>query len=338
MVDTLEIGDQAIPVVDLSYTDPGTGIDYTLPTKDTPGIVTNRYQVSVDVETDEPIYDYQVTFTPAVTTTEILPADPDDPESEDQILTFTESRLVFEASELGLDTGDDEPIIDVDAIQQTVNQAKQISSTALNTAIAVNSQVQNDESTPETYGRAEIDHVVDKMARNNADIQTRDITGLTDDELKEKAQENNITAELLSSDQQQLLEYIDNVFAQRDVLKSVRADMVDAQEQSQEQVQRGLEDDQANADAFQEQYLETAESQDSFLNPEGFTFPETERDDDLYPKLSEIATLMNSALLNSEDTVVPIVIEPEEDTSTSDPLPDFEPIIPPGVDEEDLPE
>ena len=338
MVDTLEIGAQAVPVVDSTFTDPLTGLEYTLPSKDTPGIVTDRFQVSVDVETDQPIYDYQVTFDPALTTVEILPADPNDPNSQDQEITFTESRLVFEAVDLGLDVGEEEPIIDVDAIQQTVSEAKQISSSSLATATSINSQVQNDESSPETYGRAEISSVTDKMARNDADIQTRDITGLNDDELKEFAQENNTTAELLGSDQQILLEYVDNVFAQRELLKSIRFDMIDSQEQSQEQVQRGLEDDQANADAFQEQYLETTEAQDSFVNPEGFEFPEEERDEDLYPKLSEISTLMQSALLNPEETQVPVVIEPEDNTTPQEPLPEFEPIVPPGVEEDELPE
>lgn len=330
-VETLEIGDEAIPVVDVSFTDPITGLDYTLPSKDAVGIVSNRFQVSVDVETDEPIYDYQVTFDPALTTVEILPADPDDPESEDTEVTFTEARLVFEAAELGLDTGDEDPIIDVQAIQQTVNEAKSISRTSLSTAVSINTQVQNDDSSPETYGRAEIDHVVEKMGRNDADIQTRDVTGLNDDELKEKAQENNITAELLGSDQQLMLEYIDNVFAQRDLLKAIREDMIDSQEQSQEQVKLGLEDDQANADAFQEQYLETAEAQNAFENPEAFTFPEEERDEELYPKLSEIATTMNSALLNPEESVTPITIAPDNNGSNLEPLPDFQPIIPPGT-------
>lgn len=337
-VETLEIGDEAIPVVDVSFSDPNTGLDYTLPSKDAVGTVTGRFQVSVDVETDVPIYDYQVTFDPPLSTVEILPADPEDPDSEDQEITFSESRLVFEAADLGLETGQEDVTIDVTSIQQTVSQSKQISQSSLNTAVSINNQVQSDESSPETYGKAEIENVVNKMSRNDSDIQTRDVLGLSDEELKASAQENLISAELLSSDQQIMLEYVDNVFAQRDLLKAIREDMIDSQQQSQEQVLRGLEDDQANADAFQEQYLETTESQDAFEDPESFTFPEEVRDEDLYPKLSEIATLMNSALLNPEETVVPVVIEPDDDSSSSTPLPDFEPIVPPGVDPEDVPE
>jgi hypothetical protein len=333
---TLEVGDTATPVVDVIYNDPLTEVDYTLPSKGAAGTVQSRTQVGLDLETDTPIYDYSVLFSPALETTETIPADPEDPESEEYEKTFTVSVLTLDIYELGLAV-DDEQIVDADAIQQEINTAKQISQSSLNTAQGINQQIQSDTSDIETYGRAEIENVVAKMEGHDEDLQTRDVIGMEEEELVRSAQENKVSADLISSDQQIMLEYVDNTFALRDVLKTTKTEMYESQQQSQTQTVRGLEEDQQNADAFHSQYLATSEAQNAFTNPEDFNYPTEERDEALYPDLSEIATLMQSSLLNPESTPNTVSITPDD--STSEPVnetTEFEPIVPPGVNEEDL--
>lgn len=330
---TLEVGEQAIPVVDVSYTDPTTQVLVTLPTKDAIGVVLSRFQVSVDIETDLPIYSYQIQFTPAVTALYVVPADPEDPESVDEERSVTVDVLGMDNSQLGL-TLDEEPIIDVVAIQQTVNESKQISQASLNTATAINNELQQLDPSALSFGRSEINSAVETMIKSDADISTRDVIGLSDEDLTRKGQENKITSELLSSDQQISLEYIDNLFAFREVLVNIDNEVKANAEESNVQVLRGLEEDQLNADAFNDSYLSVPAAQNSFVNPEGFDYPVEEQNSTVYPNFSEIATLMNSSLLNPETNPIPVVVVPP-DTSGNDVVEEipFEPIIPPGTEE-----
>ncbi|RKZ90818.1 MAG: hypothetical protein DRQ40_10565 [Gammaproteobacteria bacterium] len=329
---TLEIGDRAVPVVDTEYVDPATGILVTLPTNGAEGIVLSRVQVSVDLETDLPIYNYQVAFDPIVSYTYIVPADPEDPESVETERTVSVDILGMDNEDLGLVSGQ-EPVVDVVAIQQTINEAKQVSKTSLNSATSINNELKQLEVTDQSYGKSEIDSSVQTMEKNDADIATRDVIGLSDDQLLETGQENKITAELLSSDQQIILEYVDNLFAYRQVLADIDTSLKDASEQSAEQLLRGQVEDQANEDAFSETFLQVEGADNAFVDPSAFSYPVEEEQEINYPEFSRIATLMQSSLLNPETSGPDVVISPPEDPTVEIEDTPFEPIIPPGTEE-----
>lgn len=328
---TLEVGDSAAPVVDIEFTDSITGVEVLLPTAGAPVIVIGRTQVSIDLETDTPIYAYQVQFVPTLVVPYIVPADPEDPESVEQELSVTVQFLGLDNSQLGL-IEDEVPLIDVTGIQQAVDEAKQISSSSLSTATVINDSVQQEDASSQSFGRSEILTAVQTMEKNDTDIQGRDVIGLDETELRRMNSENRLTAQLLSSDQQIILEYVDNLFAFRSVLVEIDEELKDSAEQSNEQLLRGLEDDQDNADAFNDLYLAVPEAQNSFQNPSDFSYPVDTQNEEVYPDFSEIATLMQSSLLNPQNNP-PVIINPPSSVIIVEDDSEFQPIIPPGTEE-----
>lgn len=324
---TLEVGDIATPVVDVVYIDPTTNVEITVLTNGVPGVVVNRVQNDIDLETQETIYTYNIQFTPPIVTPFIVP-DVKQPDGSllDEERTITNDVFWFDNADLGLAPPEELPV-DLIAWQQEVNESKQISSSAVSSVQSARNSVLQDDISTISFGKQEILNSVSKMESNDANIQGSDVLSHAGEEQYSEANRNRVGSTLLGNDQQLYAEYVDNLFATRDILKERDAELKSDIAQSAEDTARGFADDTADTDSYITNYLSQTTANvftEPTVDPD-YEAIQAAKEERLLENYQQAAENVGSTLLNPPTVAfeTPAKVEVQEDY----------PITPPGTEE-----
>jgi len=324
-VTILEVGDPAIPVVNADYLDPVTDTEMTFPTQGIVGTVLKSETYGNYVESDEPIYQYLLTFDPPVeTTADVVTADDDGIETSNQQL-FTASEIWFSDVDLGLSDEVDPFELDSQAIQNTIDEGKQRSTANLSTVQSISASVgQEDVVNTSDYGGPDILASSDTLTALVGTLDNiEDVNGKTSDEIDNQAYKYEKEASSVADNSDIFAEYVDNLYSQRQVEQEKEDERHRYSEQGAEQQQQADVEDAQNSKEYYDAHIDLGHLENPFTLTENFDEYNLseEAEETLLDSIEEVVNNLNSSLLGPDDPA-PTLFTIERTTSTVQPEPE----------------